>query len=357
MLSDRLHLNPCNIAPLASSLGDTNKGRGSEKWADSINWWDLTNRLYWCCSWSGWRRRVERMPTSCEEGQVPGLGTFFLFLSYLPSSLLSPHPSFCLSLLFLNPLLSFLPPSLDNKHTFWIQGENIGAYTYKITYAHIHICACIYDHIHVDKHIHMYTHGALIPCVLNNKSNNSSSSSYHLLRAMYQPPWSVLYSIISILRSSLWGSFHRYEADINLGWDEKKPVPEVLDLQVKDVTALNYPKSQFFLLNTDFQQSEFVRSHTGTGGPNGVVSQVQGPGLLTLGSKGTSSLCALFIQVGNWGEVWKCGLGLRVWGTWGLHALLSGMPALGRRWFWAFFLEFAPLGRIIPVFSGPPVRE
>lgn len=57
-----------------------------------------------------------------------------------------------------------------------------------------------------------------------------------------------------------------------------------------------------------------MRRHTGTGGPDGVVSQVQGPELLTLGSKGTSSSLHLHPGGELGGGYEKCGLGLRVWG-------------------------------------------
>ena len=211
-----------------------------------------------------------------------------------------------------------------------------------IIYAHIHICACIYDHIHVDKRIHMYTHGALIPCTLNNKSNNSSSS-YYLLRAMYQPLWSVLYKVLSQSSDHLLRLITDKEADINLGWDEKEtssrgPRPSGQRCRCFKLSQV----SVFSLLNTDFQQSEFVRSHTGTGGPNGVVSQVQGPGLLTLGSKGTSSSVRLHPGGELGGGYEKCGLGLRVWGPEACMPSYQGCRRWGGEVVLGFLSELAP---------------
>ena len=57
-----------------------------------------------------------------------------------------------------------------------------------------------------------------------------------------------------------------------------------------------------------------MKRHTGTGGPDGVVSQVQGPELLTLGSKGGTSSLHLHPGGELGGGYEKCGLGLRVWG-------------------------------------------
>ena len=77
----------------------------------------------------------------------------------------------------------------------------------------MHICS--YIHTHRDKHTCTLT-GALISCALNNKNNNSSS--YYLLRAMYQPPWSVLYKALSQSSDHLYEAhFTDKEADINLG--------------------------------------------------------------------------------------------------------------------------------------------
>lgn len=157
-----------------------------------------------------------------------------------------------------------------------------------------------------------------------------------------------LQSIISILRSSLEAHFTDKEADINLGWDEKEtssrgPRPSGQRCRCFKLSQV----SVFSLLNTDFQQSEFVRSHTGTGGPNGVVSQVQGPGLLTLGSKGTSSSVRLHPGGELGGGYEKCGLGLRVWKMW-CGDLRPACPPIRdagageERWFWAFFLNLHP---------------
>lgn len=204
----------------------------------------------------------------------------------------------------------------------------------------------------------MYTHGALIPCALNNKSNNSSSS-YYLLRAMYQPLWSVLYKVLSQSSDHLCEAhFTDKEADINLGWDEKEtssrgPRPSGQRCHCFKLSQV----SVFSLLNTDFQQSEFVRSHTGTGGPNwGCVSGARTRVAHTRVQR-YFFISAPSSRWGIGGRVWKMWPCAQSVGTWGLYALLSGMPALGRRGGSGHSFWTCTLGRIIPVFSGPPVRE
>lgn len=178
---------------------------------------------------------------------------------------------------------------------------------------------------------------------------------------MYQPPWSVLYKALSQSSDHLYEAhFTDKEADINPGWDEKEtssrgpqpsghkcPCFKLILLSV--LCTRGYP-----LLDTDFQQLQFARSHIGTGGPVGVVSQVRGLALLTLRSRGTSPLLYLH-PGGELGGYKKCGLGLRVWGI--RTACLPIRDANRRRRrggsghsFWTT-LEGA-----IPVFPGLPVR-
>lgn len=158
MLSDRLHLNPPATLLLWLLHWEIQiRGRGSEKWTDSINWMGshqpivLVLQLEWVKE-KGWKNAHFMEEVRCQD-----FVHFFLFLSYLPSSLLSPPPSFSLFSVF-KPT-SFLLTLLWIISTHILDTEeNIRAYTYMLIYAHIHICTCIYDHIHIDKHKHMYAH-------------------------------------------------------------------------------------------------------------------------------------------------------------------------------------------------------
>lgn len=165
MLSDRLHLNPPATLLLWLLHWEIQiRGRGSEKWADSINWMGshqpivLVLQLEWVKE-KGWKNAH-----FMEEGQVPGLGTFFLFLSYLPSSLLSPHPSFCLSSVF-KPT-SFLLTLLWIISThFGYRRKYRGIHIYDYICTHTHMCVHIWSHTCRQTHTHVHSRGIDTLCI------------------------------------------------------------------------------------------------------------------------------------------------------------------------------------------------
>lgn len=85
-----------------------------------------------------------------------------------------------------------------------------------------------------------------------------------------------------------------------------------------------------------------MRSLTGTGGPDGAVPQVQGPELLTLRSKGTSSSLHLHPGGELGGGYGKCGLGLRVWEPEACMSSYQGCRHGGGEVILGFLSEFAP---------------
>lgn len=182
MLSDRLHLNPRGTLLLWLLCCKIQiRGRGAEKWTDSINWMGPHQPIGTGATVEGCEGKGLRGCLLCGRGT--GAKTFYIssfFLSFSPSLL----PPLSLSL---SPSCSY--PSLDNRHARIF--TRMHTYTQRQTHAHVHFT------------------GALISC----SSNNNDNSSYHVLRTFSLPAlWSVLYNALSllVLKSSLWGSFYRW---------------------------------------------------------------------------------------------------------------------------------------------------
>lgn len=159
MLSDRLHLNPPATLLLWLLHWEIQiRGRGYEKWTDSINWMGPHQPIVLVLQLERVKEKGWKNAHFWKEGQVPGLlHFFFFFLTFL----------LLCSLLLLPSLSPVFKPTSFLLTLLWITsthildtGENIGGiHIYAYICTHTHMYMHIWSHTHRQTHTHVHSQG------------------------------------------------------------------------------------------------------------------------------------------------------------------------------------------------------